>query len=365
MSMAQFRRAGLDVGVVTDTAGFVALESEWDDLHDNAATPWPHDSWGFLCSWWESCGGSAALRLMTLRDPDRDELVIVVPLMVVRRRGLRMLTFLLQTEPLDVLVRKGWEPFVGPAVAAALRALPGWDVAELRLRPEARIWDAYRRWHGPRDEGVLTDYAFLPARSQEEVLAGVTRKTRKNLFRALRAAEEDGLVCARVPAADADAAGARLVALHRELWADRGITAAHAAEEWAAFLRAAAGRMVARGLGDVVEWRRGGVVEISQLYLYGPDAVHAYQVGASSYAVKRLQWSSLYIDKGLAIARARGARYLDLAYGDEPYKTRWNPHLAPHHRVRLGRGPLGRAFLALARLQATRKRWTPRRGAPS
>ncbi|MGQ0573014.1 MAG: GNAT family N-acetyltransferase [Pseudonocardia sp.] len=365
MPMAQFRRAGLDVGLVTDTAGFAALESEWDDLHRHAAGAWPHDSWALLFSWWESCGGRAGLKLMTLRDPDRHELVIVVPLMVVRRRGLRMLTFLSQTEPLDVLVREGWESSVGPAVAAGLRALPGWDVAELRLRPQARIWDAYRRWDGPCEQRPLTDYAFVPALPREEVLAGLTRKTRKNLFRALRAAEADGLTCTRVPAADAAEAGARLVALHRELWADRRITAAHASDEWASFIRATAGRVVARGLGDVVEWRRGGVVEISQLYLYGPDAVHAYQVGASSHAVERLQWSSLYIDEGLTIARARGARYLDLAYGDESYKSRWNPNLAPHHRVRLGRGPLGYAFLALARLQATRKRRTPRRSTPS
>jgi CelD/BcsL family acetyltransferase involved in cellulose biosynthesis len=360
------RLADLEVRVVTDTAGFGALEHEWDDLYRHASDAWPHQSWPFLFSWWEWCGGDLPLRLLTLRDPGEGTLVGIVPLMIIRRKRFRTLTFLLDYEPLDVLVREGWERAVEQAVGGALAELPGWDVAELRLRPDARFWGVYDRWHGPREHRAMTDYAFVAAASEDDVLAGLTRKTRKNLFRALRAAEEDGIETRPAPAARAVEAGARLVDLHRELWADRRISTSHASEEWAGFLRAVADRVVRAGLGDVVEWTRDGTVEISQLFLYGPAAVHAYQVGASRYAIDRLQWSSLYIHEGLRIARDRGVPYLDLAYGDEPYKLRWNPRRVPHHRVRLGRGPLGRTFFALTRLQAARRRlgeWRSRRRA--
>lgn len=339
----------LDVAVVTDTAGFAALEGEWDDLHRHAPDALPQESWGFLYSWWETVPGHLRLRLVTLRDPATGQLVGLVPLMVTRRRGFRTLLFLVDNEPLDVLAREGWGAAVEAAVPGALRALPGWDVAELRpVRPGARLWDVYRRWRGPRERTAVADYALVAAGPPEEVLAAVGKNQRHVVRKALRRAERDGLECRAAAPDRLPAAIARLVELHREMWTGRGLSAQHADDAWPAFLARAAGRLAERGLADVVEWTRDGRVEISQLFLYGPGAVHALHVGASRYADDRLQWSALCVWEGLARARARGLPHLDLAYGDEPYKARWRPQARTHHRVRLARGPLGHAFFALA-----------------
>lgn len=367
--------ARLDVAVVTDTAGFAALRDEWDDLHRHAPDALPHESWGFLHSWWEVAPAEHALRLVTLRDPGSGLLVGLVPLMVTRRRGLRVLLFLVDNEPLDVLARDGWGDAVVAAVAPALRAVPGWDLAELRpVRPGARLWEVYRRWRGPRARAAVADYALVAAAPPEEVLAAVGKNQRHAVRKALRRAERDGLECRAVPPDRLPAAIARLVELHREMWAGRGLSPQHADDAWPAFLTLAAERLVARGLADVVEWTRDGRVEVSQLFLYGPTAVHALHVGASRYAIDRLQWSALCVWEGLARARARGVPDLDLAYGDEPYKARWHPRALTHHRVRLARGPYGYAFLALARARAvarrvsdwrSRRRAAPRSPAPS
>lgn len=140
----------LDVTVVTDTAGFAALEGEWDDLHRNAPEALPHESWAFLFSWWQAHDEPCMLRLITLRERGTGLLVGLMPLMLLRRRGLRTLVFLVDNEPLDLLARDGWGPAVEAAARAALRALPGWSLAELRpVRPGARVSRVVDRWRGP------------------------------------------------------------------------------------------------------------------------------------------------------------------------------------------------------------------------
>lgn len=352
----RFRRRGPagspDVGVVTGTAGFAALESEWDDLHRHTSGAFPHESWAFLYSWWESHGAGRGLRLVTLRSPADGLLVGLAPFMIERRHRFRTLVFLVGHEPLDVLARDGWGPAVEAALVRALPRVPGWDVAELRpVRPGALIERVYRRWRGPGEHAVLDHFPFVAAGTEDEVFASISKKQRSTVRQALRRAAEDGLECRRAPAAAAALAGSRLVELHRELWEGREISPSHATAEFERFLTAAAARLVPRGLADVVEWTRDGRVEISVLFLHGPAAVHVYQVGASRYAVDRLQWSSLFVREGIALARERGVAALDLAPGDEQYKARWSPRPVPHQRLRFGRGLRGRAFFALRRVR--------------
>lgn len=354
----------LDVGVVTGTAGFAALEAEWDDLHRHTSGAFPHESWAFLFSWWESHAADRRLRLVTLRSPADGLLVGLAPFMIERRRRLRTLVYLVDHEPIDVLARDGWEAAVEAALVRALPRVRGWAVAELRpVRPGALMERVYHRWRGPGEHTVLDHFPLVAAGTGDEVLASIAKKQRSTVRQALRRAAEDGLECRPAPAADAARAGRRLVELHRELWEGREISRSHATAQFEQFLTAAAARLVPRGLADVVEWTRDGRVEVSVLFLYGPAAVHVHQVGASRYAVDRLQWSSLFVWEGIATARSRGVAALDLAPGDEQYKVRWNPRLVPHQRLRFGRGLRGRTFFAvrraLARARALRARVSP------
>ena len=103
---------------------------------------------------------------------------------------------------------------------------------------------------------------------------------------------------------------------------------------------AAARRMTARGLGGISECWRDGEVIISDFLAFGNELTTCYQVGASREAMRRYQWSSLYLWDALNIARGRNSSYLYLGEGGEPYKQRWAPRKVPVYQTTLGRGPV-------------------------
>lgn len=331
----------LTATLVTDVAGFAALEHEWDELHSSAGAVAPQLSWAWLFSWWECHGACHALRIMVLRDSANGLLVGVVPLMIGRRHGVPTLLFITDDDPLDVLARDGWGPAVERAVATALRRVPGWLVADLRdVAPGSRMWEVARRWHGAWSHESVRAYSFVATAPPEQVLRRLGKNQRGTARKAVRRAAAASIHARPAPLQETPRAAATLLALHRELWAGRGISQSHASDEFARFLTTVVPRMAARGLADVVEWWQDGDVVISQLFLYDPHSVHAYQVGAAEGVADLLQWSSLCVLEGLETARRRGAGRLGLDRGDEPYKARWAPTEQDHHRIRLGRYPM-------------------------
>lgn len=325
--------------VVEDSRDFAALEEEWEDLYQNAPLATPFQSWAWLYSWWESYGECFKLQLITLRD-ERGLMVGIIPLMLEHRRRLGRLLFI-GTGPsdyLDILVRRGWEEAVSEAGIRVLQSMDSWHVADLhQLRPGAASWTIFRAWPGLRTHFWQSNCPMIDVKPWDELVASLSRKLRSDVRRTLRRAEADGLRRVLVCADDAERAGQRLVALHREAWRGRSITSTHVTEEFESHVVAAAVRMTARALGGISEFWQGGDVIASNFLLFGHDFTGGYLTGASHGALQRYQVSSLNIWDAINVARERQCSCLNLLRGSEQYKLRWDPKVVSNYRAILGR----------------------------
>jgi len=331
------------VELIEDEAGFAALEEEWEDLHLHCPSATPFQSWAWLYSWWEYYGEGYRLRLITVRD-EEGSLVGVLPLMLERGGVLGRLLFVGSgvTDYLDVLVREGWEGHVARAGAGALKQIGSWRVADLQeLRPEAAAWDILERWSGYKTSVWQSNCPIIDVKPWEELLSSLSKNRRSTVRRTLRDAQSDGLSRELVGLDESEQSGRKLVALHRIAWQGRGIGPEHLTRRFEDHIATTARRMTARDLGGVSEFRRDdGEVVLSNLLLFGRDFVGAYLQGVSREALKRYQWSSLYIWDGLHIAQNKNSIRFDLLRGEEEYKLRWSSEVVANHRLVLGRDPL-------------------------
>jgi CelD/BcsL family acetyltransferase involved in cellulose biosynthesis len=333
----------LEVAVINDTHAFAALEEEWDDLYHNSRRATPYQSWAWLYSWWEAYGEDHKrrdLRLITVRSED-GLLVALIPLMLERRWGFGKLLFIgswPSLHYLDMLVRRGWEAKACEAGVEALRQMDGWHVADLRgIAQTATIWGLFEGWNGPRADLQVKPLWEIEVKPWEEVLASLSKKSRKMARRTLRSAEQDG---ARwVPAEDVERAARRLIALHREMRQGRGIPPERLGARYESYTVTAARRMSERGLGRISEFWRDGEVIISSFLIFYNDLTITFMVGANQEANRRYQWSTLFVWDAVNTARDRNSSFVSLLQGDEVYKTRW-AKAVPYYRIHLGRNPL-------------------------
>jgi CelD/BcsL family acetyltransferase involved in cellulose biosynthesis len=339
----------LHTAVLRDTTQFASLKQEWDGLYQSCPSATPFSSWEWLYSWWEVYGeGNYKLRLVTLRDPTSGLLVGLLPFMVRRRRlfllgdSARALYWYIMTPYKDVLVREGWEEPVAQAGARALKGMGGWHVADLQeLMPNAYAWSIFRHWDGPKSSVPITDYLLIRTNSWDELLASLSKKARKMARRTLRSAEQDGLRCVPAGPEDAERAATTLVELHRQLWRGRRIDPEDLTPRYETFMRAAARRMTARGIGRISEFRRDDddgeeQVLVSQFLLFDKDFVGAYVIGASEEASRRYQFMTLYIWDAMEVAHRRSNAYVSLMFHASWEKLRWASEVVSSHRAILG-----------------------------
>jgi hypothetical protein len=345
----QYQR--LHTTVLRDTREFSSLKQEWNELYESCPRATPFSSWEWLYSWWEVYGeGNYKLRLVTLRDPTSGLLVGLLPFMVRRRRlfllgdSARALYWYIMTPYKDVLVREGWEEPVAQAGARALKGMGGWHVADLQeLMPNAYAWSIFRNWEGPKTHVPIVDYLLIHANSTwDELLSSLSRRLRKTARRTLRSAEQDGLRCVPAGPEDAERAATTLVELHRQLWRGRRIDPEDLTPRYETFMRAAARRMTARGIGRISEFRRDDddgeeQVLVSQFLLFDKDFVGAYVIGASEEASRRYQFMTLYIWDAMEVAHRRSNAYVSLMFHASWEKLRWASEVVSSHRAILGR----------------------------
>jgi hypothetical protein len=235
-----------------------------------------------------------------------------------------------------------------------------WHVAELHeLRPAAAAWDVFDGWAGPKTRIHLDgfDCPVIEAKPWDELLASLSRNLRSTVRRNVRRADEEGVRCEMVGAADAERAARNLMRLHREGWQGRDISAENLTRRFQAHLEAAARRMTPRDSGAISEYRSGEEVVVSVFWVFGRDFVGFYMLGASQEMLKRYQVSSLFIRDGLEIARERNVACLDLLRGEEPYKLRWTSKMVSNHRVILGRNLVFWGPYVGYRLLRSKARW--------
>jgi CelD/BcsL family acetyltransferase involved in cellulose biosynthesis len=343
----------LEVAVIRDPQAFAALEEEWDDLYHNCPRATPYQSWAWLYSWWEAYGEDYELRLITVRSGE-GLLVGLIPLMLERRWGFGKLLFigtgLASGHDFDALVRRDWEAEACEAGPQALKQMDGWHVAELRqIDPTATIWNFLEGWNGPRIDLQQGRSWVIEVKPWDELLASLSRNHRKAARRRLRRAEEDGVRCMLAGMEDVGRAARRLVALHREMRRGRKIIPERLTARFESYTLAAARRMTECGLGGISEFWRDGEVIVSSFLIFDNDLTVTHLAGANQEAMRRYQWSTLFIWDALNVARSRDCSYVSLLTGTEEYKQRWAKEV-PYHRVTLGRSPiLWRFYLPIQR----------------
>jgi CelD/BcsL family acetyltransferase involved in cellulose biosynthesis len=359
----------LEVAVIRDSQAFAALEEEWEDLYHDSAQATAFQSWAWLYSWWESYGEDYELRLVTVRD-GRGLLVGVAPLMLKHRLGFSRLLFVGTgpTDYLDVLIRERWEDQVSEVLARTLRQIDSWQVADLQqLRPDAAAWGICRHWDGPQLRLWQDSFPVVDVRPWNELLQSLSSNLRSTVRRSLRRFEEDGGRCELAGVYDAEVAARRLVTISREQWQERWLE--HDPEHWSSrfesLVVSAARRMTARELGGISQFWRDGEVIVSNFWVSGGDFIGTYMLGASREALRRYQWSSLYIWDTLNIARSKNRGYLDLLRGEEQYKLRWSSRILSSHRLILGRNlAFWAAYAGYHALRLKSKRYVQSESAP-
>ncbi len=291
-----------------------------------------------MYSWWESYGAGYELRLVTLRD-DGGLLVGLIPLMLERRWGFGRLLFVgtRSTDYQDILVREGWEDQVSEAARAALRQLGGWHVADFQqLRPDSVGWSIFRGWRGPQSWVRHEGSPVVEAKPWEELVAALNKEQRKTIRRTLNRLEVDEVRTELARPEDAERTAERLVALHRELWRDRNMTREHATPRWESFIKSTVSRMMARGLGEVYEFRRGDAVVMALFWIVGRDFVGIYHSGVSQEVLRRYQWNVLRVKAGVDLAHTRGVGHVDMLRGEYKHKLQWASKVIPSWRIILG-----------------------------
>jgi CelD/BcsL family acetyltransferase involved in cellulose biosynthesis len=108
---------GVTFETISTETSFAALADSWDELVRAMRRPTPHLLHAWLLTWWRHYGDGNELAVQVARRDDR--LVGALPVCIMKRRGLRVLTFLgaEQTALADLLLAKGESGATGASLA--------------------------------------------------------------------------------------------------------------------------------------------------------------------------------------------------------------------------------------------------------
>jgi CelD/BcsL family acetyltransferase involved in cellulose biosynthesis len=351
--------------VVTTQPALEALAKEWAALYERCPRATPFQTHAWISAWARNYCPDGGLRVVLVRGDG--QLLAAAPLYLARRGPWRVLAPLggELSDYTDVLVADGAAAADARDVLTdAVLGLPGWrvvDLPETRADAAALAWAA--RWPGRVVRSTGSMCLELPARSLDELIARMARKSRARTRNHLRRTDATGLSTRTLDPDDAADAVERLLHLHEEQWRDRGVTPEHVRPRFRAFLRESVPPMVRDGQAVLVEHLLDDVRAL-ELLVVGPTFLGSYLSGVSPDLRRRIEVSSQLVRTDLQIARERELPCFSLMRGVEHYKRQWLPDEAPNTRLLLLRpGVLGGAGLpALVRGRAALAAYAKERG---
>jgi CelD/BcsL family acetyltransferase involved in cellulose biosynthesis len=334
-----------------------ALEGEWRELFDAAASPSPFLSWEWLSTWQRTFAPRRDTWVLEARD-GRGRLAGLLPLvarpgvMGVRRWAL-LGNGITGADGLDVLARAPEAGRARGAIAAALASeLGGWDVLELEDLPcGSGTVAALRAALAPRGVRLQAERGFVcpgfAVRGTFEAhLARIRR--RETYGRRVRWLERQPGFRIEVAARPEEAREAMedFLRLHRLRWAAEGGSYGippGAAED---FHREVAPLLAARGWLRMYRLEVGGA---SIAAVYGLEVGRRFFYYQSGYdpAWSARSPGAVLVGRTVADAYARGLTDYDFLRGTEPYKLDWSADRRETCSLRL-RAPSLRAGTAAA-----------------
>jgi CelD/BcsL family acetyltransferase involved in cellulose biosynthesis len=333
---------------IESTAGFAALEGEWNALLAASAAPNVFLTWDWLYAWWTHLGAGRRLSVLAVRDGG--ELVAVAPLALAPPRLERLVPFrsleflgtgTAGSDYLDVFARRGREEAAVDAIADHLRRrrvmLQLGRVrrgAALAARVAERL--AHRGWRSCEAPMEVCPFIDLRGRTWESYLATLGPAHRYNFHRRLRNLERAHATSFCRVTAEAERAPAleRLLALHAARWRTRGGSDAFAAKPLVAFHEEVTRRALERGWLRLLELRLDGETSAA---LYGFRYGGVFSFYQSGFDPARAKDGVGLVTMGLSIRSAieEGASEFDLLHGDEAYKFHWARETRPLARLEL------------------------------
>jgi CelD/BcsL family acetyltransferase involved in cellulose biosynthesis len=324
-----------------DDDALASLAAEWRQLYARCSTATPFQSHAWLESWWREYGVSGRLRLVLVRKGGR--LVAAAPLMVGRRGPWLVLRPLGQglADFTEILLDDGCASEACRALAAALLAEPGWQVADFReARPGGAAERLYASWPAARWRLGGSVCLEIPAGSLDELLAGLSPRVASRIRNSVRKIDRLGITVRQVGVADVEQAVADLLRLHEQQWQGRGGDPEHLRPRFARHLARAVTGMIEQGQAAVFEHTMGERVVAVDTTMVGHGFVGTYLAGVDPGLRRQVYVATMLLRPVLALCERRGRPMVNLLRGEEPYKMRWHPAPVRNHRVLIGRpGP--------------------------
>lgn len=341
-------KAALRTLVLGEPEELAAIEAAWWHLFARcpAATPFQSPAW--QRAWWSvfAPGRLCAVAVFRGDPPEADPTPSETPAKVTMVQGLQsgamprspgdlvaLALLYLEDGPhgrrllpvgiglsdyADILVDPA-VPEAGPALAAGLRQVPGWEVLsleDLRAGAAALSLDLGRGLCETVGPGAVCPVLDLSGGNP------VPADRRRKVRRAIRAAEaRGGLAIERIgdPAAVPDAIG-QLCALHEARWSARGEAGLTADPRVRAFHLAAAPDLVRRDLARLFVLRIGGRDAAVWYGLADGGTVYAYMGGFDPGFADESPGSILTMH-AIEEAVLSGRHRFDFLRGAEPYKA--------------------------------------------
>lgn len=331
------------------------IAAEWDALAARCRTVTPFQEGSWLRSWWRWYGRPGTLVLVLVRRDGR-----LVAAAALRRHGayggLTNLGGGL-ADFTDVLLDDDCTERAAAELAAALPLHRPWHSLELREVPPEAAVRRVLALHGGRTRRFPDSLCqSLPAVPVDELLQRLPGRSAQRSRAKLRRNAALGVQVDAAPPQEVPEAVADLLRLHFLQWQDRGVTAEHRTERFAAHLTEATTGMVAAGRAAVHRFRLDGELVAVNLVVLCPSFGGLYLYGAHPELRERLDIAGLLFGAALDEVRAAGIPQLGLLRGQEPYKQRWRPDAFRNERLVAGpAGPAPAAALCALRAAARRR----------
>jgi CelD/BcsL family acetyltransferase involved in cellulose biosynthesis len=310
------------IETIADPGGLAALEPEWDALVRAMPRPSPFLLHGWLTDWCRHHAAGAALQVHVVRHEGR--LAGALPLLVRRRHGLRVLSFIGgdASALADVLVSPTAAPGTASALAEHAAAAGGHDLADLfgldgRSRLAAMLGPE-RLSLLPRAEAPVLE---LPDGWPAAYAARISSRHRSLDRRRRRQLAEIGPVTVEV-ARDVETLGPALevaFALHEARWRDRPEASGFATPAGRAFHRAVIRTLAPLGVPRIVLLRVGGRPVACNYFLLLGETMFFHEL-AFHPDLARFSPGWLTTVEALSAAAADGARRVEFLGGTERYK---------------------------------------------
>jgi CelD/BcsL family acetyltransferase involved in cellulose biosynthesis len=332
------------IETVSTADGFDALAPEWDDLVRAMPRPSPFLLHGWLGEWWRHYGAGAELAVHVARR--RGRLVGALPLVVRRRAGLRVASFMGDRQAVlpDVLLAPGTDGDVCEQLVRRLSC----DVVDFHGLPAgSRIASAL----GPRLDAIARVEAPVLdiAGGWEAVYQAKTSSKKRNLHRRRRrqlgelgrlevavARTRDELVPALEEA----------FALHARRWEGRPDGSCFATSAGRRFHRAVVERLAEIEVPRIVTLRLDGRAIAFHYYFALAGSMYVHRL-AFDPALGRYSPGLVNTLDAIEAAAREGLTRVEFLGGDERYKVELADRFEPlWHGFGVASGVRGRAYAA-------------------